>query len=141
MIPFDAVFNIGGKLIDKFFPDPEQAAKAKAELLQMQQDGKLKEIEIQLSAIVMEAQSRDPWTSRARPTFLYVMYALIIASIPMGVLFAFKPELAGGIAAGMQSWLQAIPGELYTLFGAGYLGYTGFRSYDKRNVLKGISKN
>lgn len=32
---------IGGKLIDRFLPDPVAAEKAKAELAQMQQDGEL----------------------------------------------------------------------------------------------------
>ena len=31
-----------------------------------------------------ELPPRDVWTSRARPTFLYVMYALLLWSIPMG---------------------------------------------------------
>ena len=40
-------------------------------------------ISAQMQAIVAEAQSADPRTSRARPSFLYVMYALLIWSIPM----------------------------------------------------------
>lgn len=38
------VSNTVGKLIDHWFPDPNQAAKAKMELLQMEQDGRLKEM-------------------------------------------------------------------------------------------------
>jgi len=34
MFPLGALLDIGGKLIDKFFPDPEQKAKAQLELLQ-----------------------------------------------------------------------------------------------------------
>ena len=34
-----AVANIGGKLIDRLWPDPAQAAAAKLELLKMQQSG------------------------------------------------------------------------------------------------------
>jgi hypothetical protein len=127
-----AVVGIGGKLIDKLFPDPVERAKAQAELARMQMDGELKELEVRMSAILAEAQSADPWTSRARPSFLYVMYALILAAIPMGGLHAWRPELAVSIAAGMQAWLAALPEELWWLFGAGYLGYTGARSLDKR---------
>jgi hypothetical protein len=36
-----------------------------------------------------EAQSADPWTSRARPNFLYVMYILLPTALPTGVLSAF----------------------------------------------------
>ena len=127
-----AVVGIGGKLIDKLFPDPVERAKAQAELARMQMDGELRELEVRMSAILAEAQSADPWTSRARPSFLYVMYTLILAAIPMGGLHAWRPELAVSIAAGMQAWLAALPEELWWLFGAGYLGYTGARSLDKR---------
>jgi hypothetical protein len=41
MIPILDILNIGSKIIDKFFPNPEQKAKAQLELLQMQQNGEL----------------------------------------------------------------------------------------------------
>lgn len=41
MFPVSALLDIGGKLIDRFFPDPEQKAKAQLELLKMQQEGEL----------------------------------------------------------------------------------------------------
>ena len=56
-------------LIDKVIPDPEARAKAKLELLKLQGSQEFERIEAQLSAIVTEANSQDPWTSRARPTF------------------------------------------------------------------------
>lgn len=124
-------------LIDKLIPDPEQKAKAQLELLKMQQSGELETLRIQLSAIVAEAQSSDPWTSRARPSFLYVMYTLILASIPMGILSAFKPEIADSITKGMTGYLAAIPEPLYVLFGTGYLGYTAARQWGK---VKGTDK-
>ena len=69
-ITISGIIGIGGKLIDKMFPDPEQKAKAQLELIQMQQAGELEEVKTQLSAIISESQSSDPWTSRARPCFL-----------------------------------------------------------------------
>jgi hypothetical protein len=131
-----AAVGVIGKVIDKVFPDPVQAAIAKAELVKLQQDGELKELEIRMSAIIAEAQSQDPWTSRARPSFLYVMYALILAAIPMGVLHAYNPELAVSIATGLKAWLEALPEELWWLFGAGYLGYTAARTIDKPKGAK-----
>ena len=83
-ITLSGIFGIGTKIIDKVLPDQEQKAKAKLELLQMQQSGDLDELKIQLSAIIAEAQSADPWTSRARPSFLYVVYVLLLWSLPMG---------------------------------------------------------
>ena len=136
MAPFILpLLDIGGKLIEKLFPDPEQAAKAKLDLVRLQQDGQLKELETRMSAILAEAQSADPWTSRARPSFLYVVYIIILASLPMGVLYAISPSTAGDIATGFKEWLAAIPEPMWTLFGAGYLGYVTGRSYDKKQVI------
>lgn len=130
------LFDIGGKLIDKLFPDPEEAARKKVELATLQQEGELKELETRMSAILAEANSSDPWTSRARPSFLYVVYIILLASIPMGVVYAINPELAQNITAGYKAWLAAIPEEMWTLFGVGYLGYAGARSWDKHTQKK-----
>ena len=123
-------------VLDKVVPDPKAREAAKLKLIQEAQAGKLQEVEKQLSAIVAEAQSKDPWTSRARPTFLYVVYLLILTSIPMALVHAFNPELALRLIEGFHGWLAAIPESIITLFGVGYLGYTGARSYDKYKRLK-----
>ncbi len=73
-----AVGEIGVKLVDELFDTEEEKAAAKAKLIGMEQDGRLKELDLSLSAILAEAKSKDKWTSRARPMFLYVMYYLII---------------------------------------------------------------
>ena len=78
-------------IIDKIIPDKEARAKAKLELIQLEGTQEMRMIEAQLQAIVAEAQSTDPWTSRARPSFLYIMYAMILWALPMGVLAAFNP--------------------------------------------------
>lgn len=131
----EIALGIGGKLIDRLFPDPEAKAKAQLELMRLTQEGELKELELSMSALVAEAKSDDPWTSRARPTFLYVVYVMILASIPMGVLSAFKPGLAVAVAAGMQAWLSAIPDGLWATFGIGYSGYSIARSMDKKVLV------
>ncbi|QKG71167.1 MULTISPECIES: holin family protein [Erythrobacter] len=118
-------------LIDKVIPDKEARAKAKLELLALEGSQELRQIEARLSAIVAEAQSADPWTSRARPSFLYVMYTLILFSVPMGVIAAFDPIAARAIGEGMTAYLAALPDSLYALFGTGYLGYTAARQWGK----------
>lgn len=135
-ITLSGIFSIGSKIIDKLFPDPEQKAKAQLELLQMQQSGELETVKVQLSAIIAEANSADPWTSRARPSFLYVVYILILASIPMGVLTAFSPEIATNITLGFKGWLNALPEPILTLFGTVMLGYVVGRSYEKTKGIK-----
>lgn len=124
-------------LVDDLFTSDEERDKAKLQLLKMQQDGRLKEVELQMSAILSESQSKDPWTSRARPCFLYVIYIFILAAIPMGVVSAFDGEMAQRIASGVEAWLNVIPESMWGLFGVGYLGYTGARSWDKS---KGTAK-
>jgi hypothetical protein len=93
MFPLGALLDIGGKLIDKFFPDPEQKAKAQLELLQMQQNGEL----AQINADIAESQeltkrqqadmASDSWLSKnIRPLSLialfsaYIMFALMSAA-------------------------------------------------------------
>jgi hypothetical protein len=118
-------------IIDKVIPDKAARDKAKLDLLELQGSQEMQQIQTQLSAIVAEANSRDPWTSRARPSFLYVMYVMILWALPMGVLAAFRPEAARDIAAGMNAYLNGLPEPLYALFGTGYLGYTAMRQWGK----------
>lgn len=136
-ITLSSIFSIGGKLIDKLFPDPEQRAKAQLELLKLQQTGELDEVKVQLSAIIAEAQSSDPWTSRARPSFLYVVYILLLWSIPMGVLAIFRPDAAAAFTAGFKGWMSAIPDSILTLFGTVMTGYVLGRSWEK---VRGAAK-
>ncbi|HSX56356.1 MAG TPA: holin family protein [Sphingomonas sp.] len=124
-------------LIDKIIPDPKARDAAKLELIKLEGTQEMESIRTQLSAIVAEAQSSDPWTSRARPSFLYVMYALLLWAIPMGLIGAVQPEMARGIANGMNAYLAGIPEPLYALFGTGYLGYTAARQWGK---IKGVEK-
>jgi hypothetical protein len=124
-------------IIDKIIPDPKARDEAKLNLLTLQGTQEMEQVKTQMSAILAEAQSTDPWTSRARPSFLYVMYVLLLWAIPMGLIAAMKPQMAKDIAAGMNAYLAGIPEPLYTLFGTGYLGYTVARSWGK---AKGTEK-
>ena len=137
MALLDALVSPVSKLLDKIIPDPQARDRAKLELLKLQGDQEMQTIAVQMQAIVAEAQSADPWTSRARPSFLYVMYGLILWSIPMGLIAAADPRMATGIANGMTAYLRGIPEELYALFGTGYLGYTAARTWGK---VKGVDK-
>ena len=134
------IINLGSTLIKRIFPDKADQDKATLELLRLQQTGDLEEIKSQMSMIVAEASSQDKWTSRARPSFLYVVYIMILISIPMGVLFAFDPVAAANVETGVRGWLEAIPKPLYNLFEVGYLGYVGGRSFEKFQGIKSLKK-
>jgi hypothetical protein len=124
-------------IIDKVVPDKEAREKARLEVIRLEGSHELATIEARLKAIVAEAQSPDPWTSRARPSFLYVMYVMILCAIPMGLLAAFDADTATSIGNGMTAYLNALPEPLYALFGTGYLGYTAMRQWGK---VKGVEK-
>ena len=125
------LLEAGLKIIDKVIPDPAAKAAAQQELLKLQQAGALKEMEVSLSAIIAEANSTDPWTSRARPSFLYVVYILLLWSIPMGILAMFAPDRAVAFTAGFKGWLAALPEPVLTLFGVVMTGYVAGRSWEK----------
>ncbi len=121
-----------GDVLDKIIPDAAQRDAAKLELLKAQAAGKLDETKTQLSAILAEANSADPWTSRARPTFLYVFYLMLILCVIGGILGIWWPERVTTAAQNIANLMAALPEELWWVFGAGYLGYTGARTIEKR---------
>ncbi len=125
------------KIIDKIIPDKQARDLAKLELLKLESSQEMEQIRAQMSAILAEAGSADPWTSRARPSFLYVMYILLLWSLPMGLIAAIRPQAAEDIANGMNAYLAGIPEPLYALFGTGYLGYTMARQWGK---IRGVEK-
>jgi Holin of 3TMs, for gene-transfer release len=83
MFPLSAILDVGMKLVDKFFPDPEARAKAQLELLEMQQNGELAKI----NADIAEQQeltkrwqadlSSDSWLAKnIRPmTLIFILLA------------------------------------------------------------------
>ena len=137
MALLDTIIGPLASIIDKIIPDKEARARAKLELLALEGSHELKAIEARLAAIVAEAQSPDPWTSRARPSFLYVMYVMLLFALPMGVVAAISPISATAVANGINAYLGGLPEPLYALFGTGYLGYTAARQWGK---VRGVEK-
>jgi uncharacterized membrane protein (DUF106 family) len=97
MLPLMALFDVGMKVLDKFVPDPEAKAKAQKELLQMQQEGRLAE----LNADNIEAQeltkrqqadmSSDSWLSKnIRPMTLVF---ILIVYTTFAVMSAFETSV------------------------------------------------
>ena len=105
-------------------------------------DAEMERVRAALLALMAEGGARDaatvdPWTRRARPVFLYVMYLLLLWAIPIGLIAAVRPATAAAIARGMAAYFAALPEPLYALFGTGYLGYTVARSWGK---AKGVER-
>jgi len=82
MFPLGALLVIGGKILDKVFPDPAQAEQAKLKLLEMQQNGELARIAAD-TAEQQEITKRwesdmasDSWLSKnIRPMALIAIFA------------------------------------------------------------------
>jgi hypothetical protein len=136
MALLDALTGPVAGLLDKLIPDPKARDEARLKLLQLQGSQEMEAAKTQIAAIMVEAQSVDPWTSRARPTFLYAMYALLLWAIPMGLIAAVQPAMAKDIASGMNAYLSGIPEPLYALFGTGYLGYTVARQWGRAKSVE-----
>lgn len=62
--PATALLEIGGKLLDKFFPDPVKRDEAKAALIQMQQSGELAKMANETE--VLKAYLADTQSARER---------------------------------------------------------------------------
>jgi uncharacterized membrane protein (DUF106 family) len=108
MFPLTALFDVGMKVLDKFVPDPEAKAKAQQELLQMQQEGKLAE----LNADNIEAQEltkrqsadmmSDSWLSKnIRPMTL--IFILITYTV-FGMMSAWDIEVNNNYVELLGQW-------------------------------------
>ena len=82
MFGIDAILNIGGKILDKVFPDPVQAEQAKLKLLEMQQTGELAQIaadtaeQQELTKRQQADMASDSWLSKnIRPgTLVFILF-------------------------------------------------------------------
>lgn len=123
--PVTALLDIGGKVIDRIWPDPTQAANAKFELFKLQQSGELAAIAGQLEINKVEASHPSIFVSGWRPFVGWVC--------GFGLVYSFigQPLLAWGSV----NWHFAIPptldlGSLLTILG-GMLGLSGLRTFEK----------
>ena len=108
MIPLGALMEIGTKVLDKVLPDPEAKAKAQAELMKLQQEGRLAElqadnIEAQELTKRQEADMKsDSWLSKnIRPMTL--IFILLIYTI-FGFMSAWDLEVNGPYVELLGQW-------------------------------------
>ncbi|MBW6522922.1 holin family protein [Sphingomonas sp. RHCKR47] len=126
----DVVAPIAG-VLDRIIPDQQARDAAKLELLRLDRH-ELTNLYAAMTGARTPTPAADRWSTRARPSFLYVMYALLLWSVPLGLIAAVRPSAAQAIARGMTAYLNALPEPLYALFATGYLGYTVAREWGKR---------
>jgi hypothetical protein len=129
-----ALIPVIGTVIDKIFPNANEAAQAKLKLFELEQAGQLKELDAQVQLAVgqmeinkVEAASSDPYTSRWRPTIGYVL------AIALGFQYILNPLITWGAAIWAPEitppniWLDEHLWELIS----GMLGLAGWRTLDK----------
>lgn len=133
-----SVLDFGSKIIDRVWPDPQQAAAAKLELFKAQQAGEFKEMDqafelakAQIGVNQAEAGNGSVFVSGWRPAIGWVCAAAL------GYQYLLRPLAAWGFAAfGHQ--LPVLPGlddNLWQLM-MGMLGLGSLRSYEK---VKGVA--
>ena len=112
MIPIPALLEVGGKLLDRFMPDPAAAAKAKAEMESLAQQGKLAELNVDLEAYKTEQNNltdrlkadmaSDSWLSKnIRPLTLVF---ILVAYSTFAMMSAFDLETRGAYVELLGQW-------------------------------------
>lgn len=126
-------------LIAQFHASPEmkaqmeqatQAMELQREQIEAARDQAIADVAGQ--NIRAETESKDKYTARARPTFLYIIEGILFWN------FILLPTMQ--FATGEPPVPIVLPSDLLWLFGACVLGYTGARSLDKFMSLPGESK-
>jgi hypothetical protein len=124
--PLTAALDIGGKLIDRLWPDPEKAAAAKLELIKLQQSGELAQIAGQLEINKAEAAHSSVFVAGWRPAIGWVCGAACawnwigLPVVKAGLLIAGTP-----IALASADLTEMLPVLM------GMLGLGGLRTVEK----------
>jgi hypothetical protein len=134
MFPLGALLDIGGKILDKVFPDPAQAEQAKLKLLEMQQNGELAKIAAD-TAEQQEITKRwesdmasDSWLSKnIRPLALI---AIFMAYFLFTAMSAFGYNAQESYVNLLGSWGQIV-----------FLAYFGGRTVEKVMEMKSKEKD
>ena len=100
MFPLTAILDIGGKILDKVFPDPAQAEQAKLKLLEMQQNGELAKIaadtaeQQELTKRHEADMASDSWLSKnIRPMMLIALFVAYVG-FALASVFDFDTKTA-----------------------------------------------
>lgn len=124
--PVSALFEIGGKVLDRVLPDPAQQAAAKLELLKLQQNGELTQIAGQMEINKVEAASSSIFVSGWRPAIGWICGAGFAVQFVIGPLAEWGSALAGHPV----KFPQMDTGTMMPLL-LGMLGLGGLRTAEK----------
>jgi hypothetical protein len=116
----DIVKNVVAPIVNRFIPDKTAQDAAIAEIMSAT-----------AQVMVEDSKSPDLYIRRARPTFLYVMYVLLLIAIPCGILFIFSPGIGREFTDGAKYWFSSIPDAMYNMLEVCFGVYVGGRTVEK----------
>lgn len=128
MDPITLLLSVGNKLIDHFFPDANQAAAAKLELLKMQQNGDLQVMASQMEINKIEAGSANLFVSGWRP---FIGWGCGIAFL-YAALFEPFIRFVSTVIFKYNGAFPVIDTQLTLQILLGLLGLAGMRSWEKK---------
>lgn len=138
--PLSAAFDFGGKILDKFFPDPTEKAAAKLKLLELQQSGELAQLAAetdllkgQLAINQVEAANENIFISGWRP---FIGWCCGLAFAYTFVIQPFVIFLA--ITLGSKFDYKTLPQLDWSLLGQVLLGMLGLGAMRTFEKVKGV---
>lgn len=124
------VLDIGGKIIERLFPDPAAKAAAELELLKLTQAGELQTVLAQLEINAKEAAHPSVFVSGGRPFIMWIC--------GLGLAYATLVQPALVWLATIKGWPVPpdVNSDLLVYVLGGLLGLGGLRSLEK---VKGVA--
>ena len=133
MFGIDDIIGVGMKILDKVIPDPQAKAEAQAKLLELQQQGRLAELQadsVEAQELTKRQQAdmaSDSWLSKnIRPMTLI---AILAGYFIFAMMSAFGIETRGAYVELLGQWGQLV-----------MLAYFGGRSAEKIMEMKTKAK-
>ena len=130
--PITAALDIGGKIIDKIWPDKTQADLAKLELMKMAQAGELAQLTGQLEINKVEAASSSKFIAGWRPFIGWICGCAFAWQFVAGPIFVWSLAVYGKVIA-----LPVIDTALMVELLLAMLGMGGLRTFEK---MKGVAR-
>lgn len=119
------VFELGGKIIDRLFPDPAAKAAAELELLKLTQSGDLQMVLGQLEINAKEAAHPSVFVAGGRPFIMWICGVGFMYACLLQPLFTWMAAVKGWPAP------PDVNAEVLMYVLGGVLGLGGYRTFEK----------
>ena len=126
--PISAAFDLGGKVIDRVFPDPAKKAEAALELLKLQQSGELQQIAGQMDINKAEATNPNMFVAGGRPFIIWVCGFALAMNYLVSPMFTW---ISSWITNGKPGPFPLIDTTTMLPILMGLLGLGAYRTYEK----------